>query len=516
MSLLSQEAQGALRSALCGLGPAREVSRALIYPQFNGTDYYVCSVTGSDTSAGVTPGAPLATIAAAMTLCTANKGDKIHLLSGHTETYSTTGSKLTTKAGVKIIAYGTGADRATFTFSHTGATWTVSGAGSWIENVLFVCGVDSVTTYGTVSGVDVTFHACEFRDTTDVEVITDLTVTGDRFTFSNCFKNGYVGGNANVRVLSLNGVDDALIANCRFRTKVTTAVVGFVTAACTNVVINNCVFMVDSTTNFSKNVVDTITGSTWAVSGNSFDIPAGQFFGGGSGAALAGVSISAITDALYGANGISSYPASAAPANGVSVAEVLGWMNDALQGSAGVVTFPAAAAPANGVSLAEVERAIYNAVAASPTASSNGVNTALGRRVDRSTADVITGSAVPIFTVSGGRVLLTCLIGEVTTIIGAGSSNAKFQFNPTTGTTVDLCANLDIDADEAGTLYSIDGTPATAMLTSQSGAVRNMQNNGIILDIGDIEFLGGTDRTGSIAFQLWYIPLDDAATVAAA
>lgn len=141
----------------------------------------------------------------------------------------------------------------------------------------------------------------------------------------------------------------------------------------------------------------------------------------------------------------------------------------------------------------------------------------LGQRVNRATADVITGSAVPIFTVATGRVLLTALWGKVTTVIGAGASNAKFQFNPTVGTTNDMCANLDIDADEAGTLYSITGVPGDAMLRSESGAVRNLSNGGgLILDLGDIEFLGGTDRTGSISFQAWYIPLDDGATLAAA
>lgn len=140
---------------------------------------------------------------------------------------------------------------------------------------------------------------------------------------------------------------------------------------------------------------------------------------------------------------------------------------------------------------------------------------ALGKRCDRATADCITGVAVPIFRIAGGRIKLLDIAGEVTTIIGAGASNAKLQFNPTTGTTVDLCGNLDIDADEVGTLYSIDGTPATAMLRSESGAVRGMQNSGIIIGIGDIEFLAGTDRTGSIKWQARWLPLDPGATLVA-
>jgi hypothetical protein len=235
---------------------------------------------------------------------------------------------------------------------------------------------------------------------------------------------------------------------------------------------------------------------------------------------------------LSGSVGIASFPAGAAAANDVSLAEVLRYLQenvirggtvlpatcslfDLLAGTNGVPTFPAAAAPANGVSLAEVLRAIYDRQIGN--AATCGANTRLGNRVDRATADVITGSAVPIFTVAGGRVLLTSLWGKVTTVIGAGASNAKFQFNPTVGTTVDMCGNLDIDADEAGTLYSIDGTPATAMLRSESGCVRNLANGGgLILDVGQIEFLGGTDRTGSIAFQSWWIPLDDGATLVAA
>lgn len=64
---------------------------------------------------------------------------------------------------------------------------------------------------------------------------------------------------------------------------------------------------------------------------------------------------------------ISTYPAAAAPGNGVSMAAVLKWINDCLQGAAGVVTFPAAAAPGNGVSLAEVLRSCYALLA--PTVS---------------------------------------------------------------------------------------------------------------------------------------------------
>lgn len=63
--------------------------------------------------------------------------------------------------------------------------------------------------------------------------------------------------------------------------------------------------------------------------------------------------------AAQGDVAIATFPAAAAPGNGVSMAAALRWVNDALQGANGVVTYPAAAAPANGVSLAEVASALY-------------------------------------------------------------------------------------------------------------------------------------------------------------
>jgi flavoprotein len=143
-------------------------------------------------------------------------------------------------------------------------------------------------------------------------------------------------------------------------------------------------------------------------------------------------------------------------------------------------------------------------------------NTLLGTKVTKGTADTIDTSAVSLFTVSGGRVLMTAIYGEVTTIIQAQATTTKLQFNPTTGTTNDMCANLDINADEVGALYSITGTPGDAMLRSESGAVRNMTANGMILDVGAIEQISGAASSGSIQWTMWYIPLDSNASVTAA
>jgi hypothetical protein len=87
-----------------------------------------------------------------------------------------------------------------------------------------------------------------------------------------------------------------------------------------------------------------------------------------------------------------------------------------------------------------------------------------GIKVSRATAALPQTTAGALFTISGGKVLVTGLIGEVTTVIQTQADNTKLTFDPTdAGATQDLCAVLDITADAVGTMYSITGTPATAM-----------------------------------------------------
>lgn len=137
----------------------------------------------------------------------------------------------------------------------------------------------------------------------------------------------------------------------------------------------------------------------------------------------------------------------------------------------------------------------------------------LGIRVDRATANMT--NALPLFTITGGRVLVNLVLGEVTTVIETKTVNLKLQANPTTGTTNDMSANVDMSAKEAGTLVSIAGTAATATQTGSSGAVRG-QDAPMVVAAGAIEAVVGATHTGSVKWSLWYIPLDDGAYVTAA
>ncbi|MFA4854191.1 MAG: hypothetical protein WC616_02440 [Candidatus Omnitrophota bacterium] len=260
-----------------------------------GNQFFVDSGIGADSNNGKGWATALATLDAAFAKCTANNGDIVWVAPGHSETYTTTGNKITADvAGVRVIGVGYGADRPTFTFSHTGATMAITAASVVFDNLLFVTGVDSVTTIATISGNDCIMghpdgYGVEVRDTIDVEVIDAFKVTGDRFK-ANVFHYGYTSGNANLTTFSMNGVADAEIYVTALG-KAGTAIVNFVTAASTNVLIKGN-FLVTGTTNLSKNVVATIGSNTWQVEG--FDLGAGYEFSGGSGAAVTGSDVSAL------------------------------------------------------------------------------------------------------------------------------------------------------------------------------------------------------------------------------
>ncbi len=142
----------------------------------------------------------------------------------------------------------------------------------------------------------------------------------------------------------------------------------------------------------------------------------------------------------------------------------------------------------------------------------------LGLRVDRATAALPQSTDDALFTITGGRILLTSIVGEVTTVIQTQANNTKLKFNPTaTGADQDLCAVLDITADAVGELYTIDGTVGNALRSDLLIGLNSLFGaGGLILSEGDIELDCAASNTGSVAWTMTYIPLDTGASVAAA
>lgn len=139
----------------------------------------------------------------------------------------------------------------------------------------------------------------------------------------------------------------------------------------------------------------------------------------------------------------------------------------------------------------------------------------LGIRVDRATATLPQSTAAAIFNIVGGRVAMTAIIGEVTTVIGANGSNHSLESNPTTGTTSAICGVVAAANKEAGTLFSITGTVGDAMLGDDAGGAA-MQDRPVALPVGTLDFRTTGNNTGSIKWSLFYVPIDDGAYVTAA
>ena len=135
----------------------------------------------------------------------------------------------------------------------------------------------------------------------------------------------------------------------------------------------------------------------------------------------------------------------------------------------------------------------------------------LGVRVDRAAA-THAAATTPYFHIYGGRVLMTMLLGKVTTASGANA--CSWVANPTTGTaTQKVCGNLDIDPAVVGDSLTITGLAGDAMIYGTTAGLGTM-GRGVILNVGTLDFVAAA-ADGATSWQMWYIPLDDGAYVAA-
>lgn len=260
-------------------------------PATTGNVFFVNSVTGSNGNIG-SADSPLATIAGAYLQCLADHGDIIVCAAGHAETVSAAGGIALSKSGVTIWGLGSGADRPTLTFStSTAATVLITGANTVINNIVGVCNIDQLVSPFVVNAADCTLNIEWHDGAANKEALRAIlgNASADRLNV-NLTYIGFTAGTHVVNAIRLVGTDTGNIT-VDFFGILTTAVVEFVTTASTNIQVSGY-FYVSGTTNFSKDVVDTVTGSTWAVSG--YDGAAGLSFDGGSGKAVASGDVSSV------------------------------------------------------------------------------------------------------------------------------------------------------------------------------------------------------------------------------
>jgi len=141
----------------------------------------------------------------------------------------------------------------------------------------------------------------------------------------------------------------------------------------------------------------------------------------------------------------------------------------------------------------------------------------LGKSVERAAALQPQTAQAAIFTVSGGKVLVTSLIGEVVTATPATTNTLKITGNPTSGTDVDWTTAVSTASKEAGSVITLAATAGGALAVANAGAGNAIAPTGYVAQVGTIDLVtSGSAATGTIKWTLTYVPLDAGASVAAA
>jgi len=211
-------------------------------------------------------------------------------------------------------------------------------------------------------------------------------------------------------------------------------------------------------------------------------------------------------DLIAGTNGIATWSAGAAPANGVSLAEGLRDVWDALRNGTG------GAEPA-------ADKSVMDYLGVSPAFFVPG----LGYAVTKTEAIADDSTTDDLFTVTG-KVLITVWTGEVKTdAIGADCTDYKLRVKTDN---IDLCAASDIHSAAATFMWQMTGNAGDTLINTAS-AKDTADNNGKGIANRIVGISGGTatiqslhtdpnTSTATMLHTLFYLPLEAGASVAAA
>lgn len=164
-----------------GFGNGVEIAGLPLATAFAGNIFWVNSVTGSDGNRG-TRQRPFATIDYAIGRCTANNGDIVFVMPGHTEAVTST-SIACDVAGVTFIGLGRGANKPTLTFGATSSRINVTAANCTWQNFRWQAGIGDVVT--------AVLHATAAQNSAYLDIEFYATSTFN-------FVNGYTLGAANI------------------------------------------------------------------------------------------------------------------------------------------------------------------------------------------------------------------------------------------------------------------------------------------------------------------------------
>jgi hypothetical protein len=210
------------------------------------------------------------TLNEALGACTANMGDVVVVLPGHTEDISTADQMNNLVAGTRILGAGHGTLRPTFTWTAAAATFLFDVANVSLENCVLKladAGNSGVTVAApiTVSAAGCAIRNCAIRfgDDADDIVTIGITLSGaDDFVFAG---NHCIGATAAecTTFLRVTNSDRVMLSDCFVQggtSSTTVGVVQFLTTASTEFYAENCTFV-----NLKASSVHAFTGMAGAI-----------------------------------------------------------------------------------------------------------------------------------------------------------------------------------------------------------------------------------------------------------
>lgn len=225
------------------------------------------SATGSDSAGyGQNPDAPFLTLDYAIGNCTANNGDTIYVMPGHAENLGADSAVDVDVAGLRIIGIGWGGSRPTFTATAVAGDFKLASSCNWIENLLFVGGIDATTGMIEVAGTDNTLVDIEYRDVTGQATDVLMFIDGADRCHVDGFKFiGAAAAGAN-SAISVNGADDLHLENLYIYGNFAVGAIDFRTGASARANIHDAKIWTANAADIC--IVDTITGSTGFIGPN--------------------------------------------------------------------------------------------------------------------------------------------------------------------------------------------------------------------------------------------------------
>lgn len=441
-------------------------------PTTTGQVYFVHSGIGAAGNDGLTPDTPLATIASALEKCAASQGDLVLVMPGHAETLTT--PITCSRAGVTIFGLGEGTARPELTVGAAIDGINITADNVTIENLHF-----NLATAAATANINVAAAQAKLRrlhmdcGTYDIDAIT-VTAAGELLTVEECTVRVVADGPDSF-IKFEDVVDRPVVRNC------------IIIGSDGTHPYDDGVFDFDSVAVTNPFIYDNLFnggGVATVVIANGGAVDADNIGGGAA-------NLTAVTDALYGIAGIASYPAAAAPANNVSLAEVLRSVWNVLRNGTGGLE------PGTNRSIIdEVRGAALNY---------NAINY-LAVPVNFATAGWNEAATHEVFTVTGlvrVRIVIACT-GDV----DSAGHGATIAFGDEVAQTW-IGATDETELDTGDLWY--DTTPTTSQDTFANVVLDRVVNG---LDLG---YLISTEAltVGGLVFHCWWEPLNATGAVVA-